>query len=239
MKHNEPSIAPKAHTKKYILALLLACGVASSQCHGMAPAVVALYISATGIAADLAIRTGTLFYGPEESSVSVKVHSYQLVRVMEYPIPGKTYENRWSWSQDSKGNIACTYMMLDNGVQVPGSFSRSIFTLGGQNGLALTKRVYKCEKITPNFHFIESENSFMDLKISHTVTKPGGYYYTPPSSVDVDLNFIVNRLPRTCDEKTLTGLTKSSSCSIMRNTELLWSYPYENYDVIGGVMSIP
>ena len=79
----------------------------------------------------------------------------------------------------------------------------------------------------------------MDLKISHTVTKPGGYWYTPLSSVDVDLNFVVNRLPRTCDEKTLTGLTKSGSCSVMRNTELLWSYPYENYDVIGGTMSIP
>ena len=146
MKHNEPSIAPKAHTKKYILTLLLACGVASSQCHGMAPAVVALYISATGIAADLAIRTGTLFYGPEESSVSVKVHSYQLVRVLKYPIPGKNYEWRWSWSQDSKGNIACTYMMLDNGVEVPGSFSRSPFTLGGQNGLALRAlpKTYYC-----------------------------------------------------------------------------------------------
>jgi len=164
MKHNEPSIAPKAHTKKYVLALLLACGAASSQCHGN-PVIVGLWITATGLVANLAVVTGTLFYGPEQSTVSVKVHSYQLVRVMKYPIPGKTYQTTWHWSQDSKGNIACTYMMHDNGVQVPGSFSGSIFNLGGQNLLPLTKRVYKCEKKTPDLWYIESENSSMDLKI--------------------------------------------------------------------------
>lgn len=239
MKHNEPSIAPIAHTKKYILALLLACGAASSQCHGMPPAVAALVISAIGLGADLVHKTGDAVFGSEEATLSVQLHSYDFRRTIEYPIVGKTYEHRWRVSHDWKGNLAYIYYMVENGATVPASLSTSPFTLGGQNGLPLTKRVYKCQRITPNSNIIESESSFMDLKVSHTVTKPGGYWYTPPVSVDVDLNFVVNRLPDTCDGQTLTGLPKTSSCSVMRNGSIIWSYPHVNYDAIGGNMIIP
>jgi len=79
----------------------------------------------------------------------------------------------------------------------------------------------------------------MQLKVSNKVTKPGGYWYTPSARVDMDLNFDVNKLSGTCDGQTLTGLSKTTSCSVIRNGTTVWSYPHVNYDVIGGTIIVP
>lgn len=236
MKHNEPSIVPIAHTKKCILALLLACGAASSQCHGN-PAVAALAISGIGLAADLVVKTSS-WYGSEEGTVSAQMHTYYFESVVEYPISGQIYKHRWFMFKDYNDNFAYSYQMFENGAVVPGSASTSPFPLGGQNGLPLTKRDYNCQRITTNSNFILSSKSTMELKVSHTVTKPGGYWYTPPARVNVNLNFDVNRLSGTCDGQTLTGITKTSSCSVMRNGSVLWSYPHVNHEVFGGNMTV-
>lgn len=235
MKHNEPSIVPIAHTKKCILALLLACGAASSQCHGN-PAVAALAISGIGLAADLVVKTSS-FYGSEVGTVSAKVHDYSMVRIIEYPSP-QSYEHRWHMFKDYNGNYAYTYVEIKNGAEVPGSVSTSPFSLGGQNGLPLTKRDLYCKTITPARTTIISEKSTMVLAVSHTVTQPGGYFYTPPDRVTVNFNFDVNRLPGTCYDQTLTGSFKTSSCSVLRNGFLLVSYPHVNYEVFGGNMTV-
>ena len=127
---------------------------------------------------------------------------------------------------------------LKNGATVPGSNSNSPSLLGGKYGLPLTKWLYKCEPITPDARFIVTENSSMDYKISHTVTKRGGYYYTPPVSVDVNFKLDVDKLPETCGGQTLPGLSKTISCSVYRNGFSILSYPYVNYEVIGGAMIV-
>ena len=174
----------------------------------------------------------------EESHVSMDLHSYVFERAVEYPLAGKKYEHKWYVSTDQKGNPSYTYAMYENGARVPSSDSTSVFTLGGQNGMPLTKRVYKCETITPDARYTVTENSSMDYKISHTVTKLGGPWYTPPVSVDVNFTFGVDKLPGTCGGQTLPGLSKTSSCSVYRNGFSIWSYPYVNYDVTKGAMIV-
>ena len=122
---------------------------------------------------------------------------------------------------------------------VPGSDSTSPFPLGGKNGLPLTKRDYYCKKLSTKYPTIISEKSGMELVVYHKVTKPGVYYYTPPDSVDMNLNFVVDKLPGTCGGQTLPGLSKTSSCSVYRNGFSIWSYPYVNCEVVKGTMSIP
>ena len=109
---------------------------------------------------------------------------------------------------------------------------------GGQNGLPLTKRELYCKWITPTRTTIISDKSTIVLAVSHTVTQPGGYFYTPPDRVTVNFNFDVNRLPGTCYDQTLTGSSKTSSCSVLRNGFILVSYPHVNYEVFGGNMTV-
>jgi hypothetical protein len=194
-------------------------------------------ISAIGLGAELVVKTSSL-YGSEVGTVSAQLHDYFFESVVEYPISGKTYKHRWHVCRDYYGTVAFSYLMFENGTLVPGSPSASPFSLGGQNGLPLTKRDYNCQTITPNAHYIISSKSTMMLKVSHTVTQPGGYFYTPPDRVAVNLNFDVNRLPGTCDGRTLTGTSTTSSCSVMRNGSYLWSYPHVNYEVFGGNMTV-
>ena len=127
--------------------------------------------------------------------------------------------------RDYNGNYAYTYVEIKNGAEVPGSASTSPFSLGGQNGLPLTKRELYCKWITPTRTTIISDKSTIVLAVSHTVTQPGGYFYTPPDRVTVNFNFDVNRLPGTCYDQTLTGSSKTSSCSVLRNGFILVSYP--------------
>lgn len=235
MKNNNKSIVPIAHTKKCILPLLLACGAASSQCHGN-PAVAAVVISAIGLAADVVVKTSS-FYGSEEGTVSAQLNDYYFESTIEYPSP-QQYIKRWHVSKDMEGHYAYSYVEIKNGAVVPGSYSTSYFPLGTQNGLPLTKRDYYCKTITPTRTTIISSWSTMQLQVSHKVTKPGGYWYTPPARVDVNLNFDVNRWSGTCDGQTLTGISKTSSCSVMRNGSVLWSYPHVNYEVVGGNMTV-
>lgn len=235
MKHNKPSIVPIAHTAKCILALLLACGATSSQCYGN-PAVAAVVISAIGLGAELVVKTSS-FYGSEVGTVSAQLHDYYLESVIEYPISGQIYIHRWHVCKDYKGNFSYSYQMFENGAVLPGSPSASPFSLGGQNGYPLTKLDYNCQRITPNSNSIISSKSTMTLKVSHTVDQPGGYFYTPPDRVTVNLNFDANRLSGTCDGQTLTGISKTSSCSVLRNGSYLWSYPHVNYEVVGGNMT--
>ncbi len=225
-----------AHTKKYILALLLACGVASSQCHGN-PAVAAVVISGIGLGVNLAVQTGSALFGIEAATVSATVHDYELVRIMEYPSPQRR-EHRWKMCQDYKGNCGYTFCEIINGALVPGSVSTSQFSLGGPNALPLTKRELYCKTINQNYTTIISEKSSMTLAVSHTVTKPGGYWYTPPASVTVNFNLNVNRLPGTCYEQNLTGLVRTISCSVMHNGFILVDYPLVNYEVVGGNMTV-
>ena len=241
MKHNEPSIAPKAHTKKYILALLLACGAASSQCHGfvpMAPVIVALWSTAAGLTAALTLKIYDQATMVEEGQIKYDLISYVFERVVKYPLAGKSYTHRWRLSTDQKGNPTYTYAMYENGARVPGTDSTSVFTLGGPNGMPLTKREYQCETITANARYTVTENSDMDYKISHTVTKSGGPWYTPPVSYNVNFEFDVNKLPGTCGGQTLPGLRKTGSCSVYRNGFSILSYPYVNYEVISGRMIV-
>jgi len=134
------------------------------------------------------------------------------------------------------GNCAYSYKKFKNGATVPGCDLTSVFTLGGPNGMPHTKRVYKCETITPNARYIVTENSNMDYSISHTVTKRGGFWYTPPFSVNVNFEFDVDKLPGTCGGQTLEGLFKTSSCGLYRNGFSIWSCPHVNYEVINESM---
>ncbi len=166
------------------------------------------------------------------------LHSYVFERAVEYPLAGKKYEYKWYVSTDQKGNPSYTYAMYENGARVPSSDSTSVFTLGGSNGMPYTKRVYKCETITPNARYIVTENSNMEYKISHTVTKRGGPWYTPPVSYNVNFEFDVDKLPGTCGGQTLPRLLKKGSCSVYRNGFSILSYPYVNYEVINGRMIV-
>lgn len=154
-----------AHTKKYVIALLLACAAASSQCHGMAPVIVAIWVGVVGLTSSLILKTVDSATMVEESSVSMDLHSYVFERVVKYPLAGKSYTYRWRVSTDHKGNPYYSYYMVENDAMVPGSDSTSVFTLGGPNGMPLTKRFYKCETITQDARFIVTENSGMDYKI--------------------------------------------------------------------------
>jgi len=204
----------------------------------MAPVIVAIWTTAAGLTANLILRVYDQAVLVEESGVDYKLHSYVFDRLVEYPLSGKKYQHTWRVSVDSKGNQAFLYYMVDNGVMVPGSDSTSQFTLGGQNGMPMTKRVYKCVTIEPDARYTVTENSAMEYMISHTVTKRGGPYYTPPVSYNVDFIFGVNKLPGTCGGKTLPGLSKTSSLSVNRNGYSIWIYPHVNYDAISGKMIV-
>ena len=204
----------------------------------MAPVMVALWTTAAGFTATLILKTYDQATMVEESQVDSYLHSYVFDRLVEYPLSGKKYRQSWRVSVDSKGNQAFAYALFDNGVMVPGSDSTSQFTLGGQNGLPLTKRVYKCVTIEPDARYTVTENSAMEYMISHTVKKLGGPFYTPPVSYNVDFIFGVNKLPGTCGGQTLPGLSKTSSLSVNRNGYSIWSYPHVNYDAINGKMIV-
>ena len=238
MKHNEPSIVPMAHTKKYVLALLLACAAARSQCHGFfRPAVAPLVIDDIELPVDVVVKTSS-FLGSEVATVSAQLHSYSLERIIEYSSTER-HTHRWLVFEDLKGNYNYSYKMFKNGAVVPDSNSTSLFPLGGKNGLPLTKRDYYCKNVSMNYPTIISEKSGLELMVYHKVTKRGGYFYRPPDSVNVNFTFDVNKLPGTCGGKTLPGLFKTSSCSVYRNGWGFWSYPHVNCEVVKGTMSIP
>jgi len=233
MKHNEPSIAPKAHTKKHILALLLACGAASSQCHGNPVAIAAVVVDGLGLGVDLAIKAGTAFYGTEESTVSVRLSEYYYQSTTEYPSP-EVNTRRWHVFKDYDGKYAYVYTELKNGAVV--SVSMEPFALGTTQGLPLMKRNYYCKTITPTRTTIVSSLATMEHRVSHKVDKRGGYFYTPPKQIPVNLNLNLTKWPGTCADKFVPGISRTASVSVPHNGSVLWKYEYENYEVADGTI---
>lgn len=232
-KHTHPTLS-KSSTRRYIPAFILSCAIGVSPCFGTGSA--SGWIAAANLAFTISDKVVTGYMSSETSSITGVLNDYLFDQRIEAPLSGGLTTATWYAYRTAGGSYVYSNLSIING-QV-GTQDSQPFQIGGPLGQPLTKADTLTELGTP-VNYRRIEKSKFSMLFTHQVLQlSNNPTYQPPAYVSVDLTFNTDKHPvNSYYGQVLTGITKTSTCSVPRGGTQIWQYPHVNHWVTGGAAS--